>query len=244
MKEYKFNDIYELVSLIDGSVRFGESFWNYNEEVFINSSSKFSKFTLLHLYVITMAFNHHMRDFRKNGDCFDKEDIVKWMSLFETYGVLIVPCNISNQEEPYAWLEANSEKFEKLFSAMAEEAFHILFYNRNFLLEFNNLVAETVKTTKYPNELLTRKRRLRRTGVPEWLRTAVFHRDKGRCVYCNTDLTNLVNTISQKNFDHMVPLDMFGANDPSNIQLACERCNKSKSNKGSSTSFRYPAWWN
>ena len=223
----------------------GESFWNYNEEIFIKSSSKFSKFTLLHLYIITMAFNYHRRDFRKNGDCIDEEEIEKWLSLFETYGVQIVPCDISDQEEPYDWLEENSEKFEELFSAMADEAFHILLYNRNFLLKFNKLVAETIKETEYPSELLTRKGRLKRTTVPEWLRTAVFHRDKGRCVYCNTDLTNLVNTINQKNFDHMVPLDIFGSyNDPCNIQLTCESCNKSKSNKDSSTSFRYPPWWN
>mgnify|MGYP003374042918 CR=1 FL=1 len=244
MKEYKFNDIYELVSLIDRSVRYGESFWNYNEEIFIKSSSNFSKFTLLHLYIITSAFNYHSRKIRKNCDYMDGEEVERWMSLFETYGVQIEPYDIPDEEEPYNWLEENSEKFEELFSAMADEAFHILFYNRNFLLEFNRLVAETIKETGYPDELLTRKGRLQRAKVPEWLKTAVFHRDKGRCVYCNTDLTSLVNTINQKNFDHMVPLDIFGSNDPCNIQLTCESCNKSKSNKGSSTSFRYPPWWN
>ncbi len=244
MKEYKFSDIYELVSLIDGSVRYGEPFWNYNEEAFIKSSSNFSKFTLLHLYIITRAFNYHSRDFGKNGDCFDEEKVKEWVFRFETYGIQIKPCDISDGEEPYNWLEENSEEFLELFSAMADEAFHILFYNRNFLLEFNKLVTNTIREIEYPSELLTKKGRLKRMRIPEWLRTAVFHRDKGRCVYCNIDLTNIVNTINQKNFDHMVPLDIFGSNDPSNMQLTCESCNKSKSNKGSSTSFIYSPWWN
>jgi len=243
MKEYKFNDIYGLASLIDESVRYSESFWNYNEEMFIESSSKFSKFTLLHLYIITRALNHYRRDFRKNGDCIDEEEIGRWISLFETYGVQIGPYVMSDNNEPYYWLEENSEQFEELLSAMADEAFHILFYNRNFLLGFNKLVAETIQNTEYPSGLLTRKGRLKRTKIPAWLMIAVFHRDKGRCVYCNTDLTNLVNIMSQKNFDHMVPLDLFGANDPCNIQLTCETCNKSKSNKYSTTSFRYQPWW-
>lgn len=163
---------------------------------------------------------------------------------FNTYSIQIRKDDLFNKEETYDLVEENSEKFVALFSAMAEEAFHILFYNRNFLLEFNKLVAETIRETEYPSELITRKGRLKRTSFPQWVRTAIFHRDKGRCVYCNTDLTNLVNTINQKNFDHIVPLDMFGANDPCNIQLTCESCNKSKSGRSSSTSFRYMPWWN
>ncbi len=244
MKEFKFTDIYELVSIIDRSVRYGESFWNYNEGIFIESSTKFTKDTLLHLYIVTRAMNYHSRNFRKNGDCMDEESIKDWISLFRTYGVHIGAYDISDEDGPYNWLEENDDKFEELFCLMADEAFHILFYNRNFLVEFNKLVAETVKETEYPSEKLTGKGRLKRVRIPEWLRTAIFHRDKGRCVYCNTDLTNIVNTITQKNFDHMVPLDLFGANDPCNIQLTCESCNKSKSNKDSSTSFKYQLWWN
>lgn len=81
MKEYKFSDIYELVAMIDGSVRYGESFWNYNEEIFIKASSNFSKFTLLHLYTITRAFNYHSKDIRKHDRFLDEEEVEKWISL-------------------------------------------------------------------------------------------------------------------------------------------------------------------
>jgi hypothetical protein len=69
LKEYKFDSIYDLVSLIDGHVKGGSEFWNYDEELFVECATKFSKFTLLHLYTITTALNYYHRDFRKNGDC-------------------------------------------------------------------------------------------------------------------------------------------------------------------------------
>jgi len=140
-------------------------------------------------------------------------------------------------------LTNNEDAFEELFSRMADEAFHILFYNRNFLLRFNELTSETIKETKFPNNLITKKGRLKRINIPKWVKRAVFHRDKGRCVYCNTDLTDLCNTLTKKNYDHIVPLDLYGANDPCNIQLTCESCNKSKSSREASTSFRYQPWW-
>ncbi len=41
----------------------------------------------------------------------------------------------------------------------------------------------------------------------------------------------------------MVPLDFYGTNDPCNIQLACEKCNKTKTNKDGITSDKYIPWW-
>ena len=117
------------------------------------------------------------------------------------------------------------------------------FPNRNFLLRFNQIVAETVQAIEYPKGTLTKKGNIKRQAIPKWAENAVYHRDKGLCVFCNTDLTNLVNTLTQKNFDHIVPLDLYGANDPCNLQLTCERCNKSKSNSEASAGTKYQPWW-
>ena len=123
-----------------------------------------------------------------------------------------------------------------------------------FLIKFNLLVAKTVQQfinktypfehyvdpdAQYPKDKLTNKGRIKRKSIPSWVKNAVFHRDKGRCVYCNTDLTGIVNCLTARNFDHIVPLDLFGTNDPCNIQLTCETCNKSKSNHFASTGFKY-----
>lgn len=50
----------------------------------------------------------------------------------------------------------------------------------------------------------------------------VFARDGGVCQCCGSSL-NL-------EFDHITPFSCGGSNDASNIQLLCQRCNRSKSN--------------
>src|SRR5690606_13289109 len=115
--------------------------------------------------------------------------------------------------------------------------------NRPLLLQFNKLVTNTISSVIIPQENLTSKGSIKRISIPQWVKSAVFHRDKGRCVFCTTDLTKLVNTLTNSNYDHIVPLDKLGANDPCNIQLACENCNKGKSNRVAATSVFYYPWW-
>ncbi len=246
LKEYKFDSIYDLVSLIDGHVKDGFVFWNYDEKLFIQCASKFSKFTLLHLYTITTAFNYYHRDFRKNGDCIDEDGIQYWYDLFKTYNVKYEIFNFKNEEDIFYWYERNEQNFISLFRKMADEVFHILFSNRNFLFKFNKILQETIlqdtNILLFPKEILTKKRTLKRAYIPIWVKKAVFHRDKGRCVYCNTDLTNIYNTLTNSNYDHIIPLDSMGVNDPCHIQLSCEKCNKKKGNE-ESTSNKYIPWW-
>lgn len=243
LQEFKFDCIYELAELIDNSVKADVQFWNYNQENFINAATKFSKDSLLHLYIVTTSLNYYRREFHKNGDCYDEDSIGKWYDLFENYKIEIEEVNFDEGNEILEWFDRNIEKFEELFERMADEIFYILFANRQFLLNFNKLVVETVKEIEFSNELVTQKGTIKRVPIPQWVKTAVYHRDKGRCVFCNTDLTSLVNTLTSINYDHIVPLDLLGTNDPCNIQLACERCNKSKTNKDGSTSNKYIPWW-
>ncbi len=244
IQEYKFNSTYEMADLIDGSVRNDVSFWNFNEQDFINCAVKYSKDTLLHLYIVTTAFNYYHRDFKKNGDCIDEDSIEKWYNLFEEYCIKIKKFNFDENIEIITWFDKNYKKFVELFEHMADEVFYVLFSNRGFLLEFNNLVAKTIREdVVIPSKHLTKKGTIKRMNISVWVKDSVFHRDKGRCVFCNTDLTRLVNTLTNSNFDHIVPLDLFGANDPCNIQLSCEHCNKSKTNNAGSTSKKYIPWW-
>jgi hypothetical protein len=50
----------------------------------------------------------------------------------------------------------------------------------------------------------------------------VFNRDGGVCKCCGSSL-NL-------EFDHIIPYSCGGSSKPSNIQLLCQKCNRSKSN--------------
>lgn len=152
----------------------------------------------------------------------------KWYYLFESYRIELNKFDLDNNLEAIDWFDSNFHKFVELFDALADEIFYILFANRQFLLKFNTLLIKTVKVTNFPANFLNTKARIKRTSIPKWVKSAVFHRDKGRCVFCNTDLTGIVNTLTILNYDHIVPLDLFGTNDPCNIQLTCESCNKSK----------------
>jgi len=243
LHDYKFNSTYELADLIDGSARASMGFWNFNERDFINSATKFSKYTLLHMYIEAIAFNYHYRDFRKNGTSIDEEYIEKWYTLFDLYSIKINRFKFNGTAKILTWFEKNNRKFKELFKNMAGEVFYVLFSNRGFLLEFNKLVSETTYDLIIPKKFLTNKGTIKRQNIPQWVKIAVFHRDKGRCVFCNTDLSQLINTLTRSNYDHIVSLDLFGANDPCNIQLSCEHCNKSKANKDGTTSTKYIPWW-
>ena len=60
-----------------------------------------------------------------------------------------------------------------------------------------------------------------RQPIPNDVRVFVWQRDGGRCVKCG----------SQENleYDHIIPVSKGGSNTARNIQLLCEKCNRSKS---------------
>jgi 5-methylcytosine-specific restriction endonuclease McrA len=84
---------------------------------------------------------------------------------------------------------------------------------------------------------------LRRVHIPEWVKRAVYFRDRGRCVFCRQDLSGLVKIHSNKHYDHVVSLADGGLNDVTNIQLLCEGCNIKKSAGEPLTSDVYEAWY-
>jgi len=71
------------------------------------------------------------------------------------------------------------------------------------------------------NEGNQKKKRSRR--ISQDLKDKVWRRDEGKCVECSSN-ENL-------EFDHIIPHSKGGANTYRNIQLLCEKCNRSKSAK-------------
>ena len=59
-----------------------------------------------------------------------------------------------------------------------------------------------------------------RRPIPDNVKIFVWQRDGGRCVRCG----------SQENleFDHIIPISKGGSNTARNLQLLCEKCNRSK----------------
>jgi hypothetical protein len=63
----------------------------------------------------------------------------------------------------------------------------------------------------------------RRSSIPEDVKMLVWQRDQGRCVQCGSQDT--------LEFDHIIPVSKGGSSTARNIQILCESCNRSKSNR-------------
>ncbi|WP_423734460.1 HNH endonuclease [Bacillus cereus] len=102
--------------------------------------------------------------------------------------------------------------------------------NNNFLYKFNLQLSEKIrklKVSEFPS-VLKKEVFIVRGCFPVWLKDGVKFRYKGRCQICGTDLARTFNRDSTENYDHIIPLELNGSNDPINIQLTCESCSKSK----------------
>ena len=61
-----------------------------------------------------------------------------------------------------------------------------------------------------------------RPRIPEKIRVEVWRRDGGKCARCGSR--------EKLEYDHIVPISRGGSNTARNIELLCEKCNRSKSN--------------
>ena len=80
---------------------------------------------------------------------------------------------------------------------------------------FNDFMAE--------DEEAENEDRPKRLAIPTPVKHEVWQRDRGCCVECGS------NELLE--FDHIIPVSKGGANTTRNIQLLCEPCNRSKSDK-------------
>ncbi|THE11895.1 hypothetical protein E1I69_13440 [Bacillus timonensis] len=56
------------------------------------------------------------------------------------------------------------------------------------------------------------------------------------------DLSNILKTQNTKNFDHIIPLNLYRTNDA--FQLLCVKCNKSKGDRYTLTRSVTAPFWN
>jgi hypothetical protein len=63
----------------------------------------------------------------------------------------------------------------------------------------------------------------KRKPIPEDVRIAVWRRDQGKCVSCGSR--------ENMEYDHIIPVSRGGNNTVRNIELLCEKCNRTKHDK-------------
>ncbi len=138
---------------------------------------------------------------------------------------------------------------EMLVERLTSEVFYILFSNRKLLALFNEFMARGLGQffDNIPDsELgcnLSCPGVLKRVGIPAWVKRAVFFRDRGMCSLCQKDLSGIISTQPDSQYDHIISLAAGGLNDVTNIQLLCQACNGKKSKKRVSVSNVYEAWY-
>jgi len=217
-----------------------------------------SKTSLLHYYVYAMISVEERHDLLKNDDIYEdsEEERASVEATLRAYSIDYLPYSQFLSTSPVAsvedfpfrqWFYSQEDKFELLSEKMTDEVFHLLFANRAFLLQFNQSLADYLKSgeVNIPTEYLDEKGVIKRqTYFPAWVKKAIYYRDQGRCVLCQRDLTGLLSTDQRIHFDHIMPLNLWGSNDPCNLQLLCEDCNLRKSGTSAKTATRYHPWWN
>lgn len=60
----------------------------------------------------------------------------------------------------------------------------------------------------------------KRELIPNNVKIFVWNRDKGKCVQCESN--------EKLEYDHIIPIIKGGSSTGRNIQLLCEKCNRSK----------------
>ena len=65
--------------------------------------------------------------------------------------------------------------------------------------------------------------KVRRPTIPQNVKDKVWNRDGGKCVQCGSN--------ENIEFDHIIPFSKGGSSTYRNLQILCEKCNRSKSSK-------------
>ncbi|MEW4477365.1 HNH endonuclease [Vibrio cholerae] len=207
-----------------GSVDIVGDFLEFRTPMFFECISKPQKWTLLHQFIYNVnsfPIDHYVG--KVDAECI----IQDFGPLLD--GAMIARPNWFNVCEVEEHIYELRGLLDSACKYIAEAAFQLLYPNRTFLFEFNMLLARYIaflQPGEHPCIVATGK--VSRCYFPVWLKNAVFLRDKGICQLCGCDLTNVLVPTEQRNIDHMVPLNSSGTNDPTNFQLTCESCNKSK----------------
>ncbi|QIW80010.1 HNH endonuclease [Bacillus tequilensis] len=147
------------------------------------------------------------------------------------------------------WMDYVIDNSKLINEALTHAAFQIAFLDRQFLHDFHHEISKEIERYALTMDKdikigFTQKNGFKRGYFPVWMKKAVFHRDKGCCVNCRRDLTGYFNVNGAYHIDHIIPLKLYGNNDPSNFQILCDTCNTQKGARSTVTNNVSVPFWN
>lgn len=222
-------------------------------EIALERWKKPQKKTLVHYYIKDLYVQSQDYILDKH---FPVEVICEMQSLLENYKIdysSIGKIDVSelsfdectDELEDYAY-KLWDFFIDNILDIIVDDVFSVLYMDKNFMHEFNRQCSKIIKQLKkidYP-DLLKEDGVIKRISYyPTWFKRGIEYRDKCRCSICGCDLSSAFTTIVDENFDHIIPLQSGGNNDPSNWQFTCETCNKSKGDRSSEfKNIVFPFW--
>ncbi|QSW34204.1 HNH endonuclease [Leclercia pneumoniae] len=212
----------------------------YMGEDVLKITIKPQTYTLLHDYISYRILDDFRHDLKKMG-CEIYQDIYK---EFDAYNVIF------QRFEEYQKCNYHEYLFEIFNSevnpSLVKDTFTLLFRDRDVMRQFNLNVSEEIKKLKqsdYPSYLKRDGVMVRWTRWPVWLKKGLLKREDGHCAICQRDLTGVYANTANIAIDHIVPLNLEGTNDPTNLQMVCDVCNGDKGGDKLTTSDRYASFW-
>jgi len=212
------------------------------DEQFISKALTPNQVTLLHDFISDTILEESYYLLRKMGE----EAYPEIQKVLSDYGIPYDDENMYDEEKDEYKLYLYDLFKISVLSNIVDEVFSLLFQDRHFLSEFNTHIAETTKkmTVKEFGDVLKRDAVITRcTYWPSWLIQGLYHRDKGHCAICQNDISAYYATGKTPAVDHIVPLNLGGVNDPTNLQLLCQSCNSKKGGHTITTSGYTSSYW-
>lgn len=133
-------------------------------------------------------------------------------------------------------VEILSYTYEPLYTTSWQEAVGDIFSGRAEVVEEHEHLRIGVMDGNFLSSIALPKVVRFKTGIPpgkillrkklKFNRNDLFHRDNGKCQYCDIHLTKDVATI-----DHVLPVSKGGTTTWDNCVLCCKSCNSKKGNK-------------
>ena len=201
LQKVSTTDLYYICQMVDTVTRDASSYIRNIEDIFgdmasIGLTQSFPKWTAFHTFIESVISSVIFEDAEK-----DKIPGTFWVDyLLEANEKKLRPASYDHRAPSlingYEYLEQLSQDdlINDVCENVTKQVFHVLFSNRGTLAAFWEVVSGYILYTApaFAPESFTKSGYLRRCSIPMWAKNSIYHRDKGRCVLCKTDLTKLI----------------------------------------------------